>query len=1550
MESGFGQNLEGFLIKGNLSLAPGELPYLQGDGSIEGSGTLYINRITEYDLNNGLNIQNIIIKDNCIYVPYEAPSTNVTTASFVIEGGISVKNTTNASSVTSGGGITVAGGVGIGKNLYVGGQVDVSENRIVRVSLPTHGQDAANKDYVDSVANKLSGNFTTGQVIIAENNGTAIRGYDNFTFDGFTLLVDAPLIITNTSPSESTTSGGLVVYGGVGIVGDVNLGGSLDLGSNVISNVGYPVNNNDVATKQYVDDHKLSGNFTTGQLIVAASISDEIRGYENLTYDGHTILLSSTSNATGSIGGAFVCYGGISISKDVFIGGILDVNNNNIKNVAEPTEASHAATKQYVDSKTYGNLLGNFENQQVVIATSDPSSLTGYRNFLYNGLQLSLGTNGNFVIYNTTNTSSLLDSTTFTTYGGANIYKNLIVGGTLDVKNNNVINVATPVNTKDAANKEYVDSVANKLSGNFTTGQVIIAETNGTAIRGFDNITFVKDSTSSALLLSKDTSLFILNTTNASGHGTGGSFTTLGGGSFGKDVYIGGTTYVNYKNIKEVEDPIDNYDAVNKHYVDELIASLSQSVYGNAYTLQNATTDDIPNFYFPSQVKAFVSNVFVKRDNTDCAVFTIYGSHNGSKWVINTSYIGDSTGVTFGVRTSSGAAYIQYTNTNTTGVSSVRYKTSTKIDTLESSQQVNFTLAGNVAIPQSIVGLEYANSVFNSIQFIAHISSETDDKYTLLIVNIVKTSDNHWKKHVIALGDNVGVVLSLFETTSDTIQLQYINPNIANDYTLRIKKIDIKTSDTQIVLAANTLLSSPVTNTKLHYANTDYVFNVIIHVSVPDLDKYAMYHICGLYCAENGWRINSRYIGDCTGVHFQIKTESGVGKLSYTNKNNCNAYIRFFNSPPFAIEPLPVEKGGTGRDYLLPYAVLRGDGTNPIVGTDDFIYKDYQLVLGSLSSIVLNNTTNATSVTSGGTFTTNGGGSFGKDVYIGGTTYVSYKNIKEVADPIVDYDAANKKYVDFIDITSDRNDDRIEYTLNLSNNVTDAIDIPNLSFSSDIRAFITNIHVEYNNQVCGLYSIHGIKTGSSWAISSILTGHQTGVGFEVRTNNSNGDGILQYTNANKEGTTYIRYRTIIQVDNLPSSISQTNYNLLPNVVLRDITPLTFNNSEMDSIKLIIYVSSETDDRYGMFLANCVLKGNAWFMNTHSIGNVTGIKFNINTVGSIGKVQYSNSNTSSDYVIRIKKYEIPTSLTEVKLEHNTLSPAIIDNSELAFPDSDNYFQISVFVYVPDLSKYALFEIRGVFCNGMWTSNSRYIGDCTGIKFFVTGSNNHGKLSFTNSNATQDAFIRFIKHAPLASLKPLAINKGGTASSYLNPYAVLRGNGVNPIIGTNDFIYKDYQLVLGDMSSIVLQNTNANTFVVFGGISIDKDVTIGERLIVNECDVTPNEKDINAEKSFAAANNQMSPQNVNGFNFGTTTKSFSGIICVTITTSTDMYDSLFEIKGLKRSSGTWLLDYTYIGDNTGVDFNISSTGQIQYTSSNMPNWISTVMKFRAITTTV
>lgn len=1546
MESGFGQNLEGFLIKGNLSLASSELPLIQGDGSIEASGTLYIKDVREYNIDNGITIQDVLFKNNQLYVPYIQPSIDSTTASFIVDGGVSINHTANSSSVTSGGALTIAGGTSIKKDLNVGGILNVNNNRIINVSLPIEGPDAANKDYVDSVANKLSGNFTTGQVIIASSTGTAIRGYDTFTFDGTLLSINTPVHIFNTLNSTNLSTGSLLIDGGVSIRKDVFLGGKLDLGDNVISNIGYPISNTDAATKQYVDDHKLQGNFTTGQLIVAASVGDEIKGYSNLTYDGITITLSSTENISGSIGGSFVCYGGVSIHKDAFIGGTLDLDSNKIINVAEPTNSQDAATKFYVDSKTYGNILGSFGYQQVLIGTTDPNSLTGFSNFTFDGTTLSLKS--------TQNTYNLTGSSSFTTYGGVNIYQNLFVGGTIDAGQNNIVNVADPINSSDAATKQYVDD--HKLQGNFTQGQVIIAQTNGDAIQGFDNLTFQLNGTKGTLTLSPTTDLSIVNSTNAVGLGSGGSLTSLGGASFDKNVYIGGQLDVNLQNIKNVAIPIEDYDAVNKIYVDNVINSINENIYGNSYTLNNSTTDDVPNLFYSSQVKAFISNVYVKKNDVITAVFTLYGSNCGNQWTLHSTFVGDPTDVTFKIREDAGAAIIQYVNYNVAGVTSIKFKTAVQIDTLSSSVQTNYSLSSNVNTLQDIASsaLEFPNSIFHAVKLIVHVSSTIDNKCSLYILNSVRTQ-NGWELNSYAIGSVTGISFNMRDAGSSGI-LQYTNTNSTSDYTIRVKQVKIINSNNEIVLPANTLTFTTVPSVSLQFPSTDNQFQLTVYVSVPNLNMHALYEIVGLV-ADNNWKINARYIGDNTGITFGIESISIFGRLTFTNTNAHDAIIKVVKSAAMLFEPLGVIKGGTGTNFLTPYAVLRGDGTNPIIATDDFIYKDQTLILGNESSILLNNTTPASNATTGGSFTTLGGASFAKNVYIGGELDMQLQNIKQVQDPIDDYDAVNKKYVDtevsFIDLTSNANDYRLEQTLSLSNNVVIGEDIPSLSFDSDVKAFITNIHVEFNGQNCALYTIHGINSGSSWTISSIFTGHSVGVNFDIRV--ENGSGIMQYTNSNTSGVAYIRYRTVIQVDTNAINSSQLNYNLTSNASSpENINALTFNNSELDSVKLIIYVSSATDNKYGLFLANCVLKGNVWYMNSHNIGNLSGIKFSILSTGTTGVIQYTNSNISNDYVIRVKKYEIETSQTEIILASNIDTPTIINNEELFFLNSDNYFQISVFVYVPALNKYALFEIRSVYCNNVWTSNSRYIGDYTGIKFFVASTSQHGKLAYTNSNSTT-AIIKFIKNAPLASLKPLAVNKGGTSTSYLAPYAVLRGNGINPIIGTNDFIYRDNQLILGNLSSIVLQNTQStslttgNAFVVYGGVSINKDVYIGENLIVNNNNITPNEKDIHAEKSFMATNNQTVPQDVNGFDFGTSTKSFSGMVCVTITTHGDTYDSLFEIKGLKKSSG-WIIDTHYIGDDVGITFGITSTGQIQYTSNNVNNWISTSMKFRALTTTV
>jgi hypothetical protein len=776
MESGFGQNLEGFLIKGNLSLVPGAIPVLQGDGSIEGSGTLYINKIQEYDVDNGIVVQDIVIKDSSVYVPYNGNSVNTTTASFILEGGLSIKNTTQAQSVTSGGGLTVAGGVSVGKNLQVGGILDVNGNKIINVPWPINGSDAVNKDYVDQVIN-----FTAG-------SGTLI------------------------------------------------------------------------------------GNFTSGQVIIGGASSGDVIGYNTFVFDGNRLYLSSTGNATNQTTASFVLDGGVSIGKDLIVGGVIksngiNVNNNNISLVASPLHPFDAANKLYVDSKTYGNLFGNFGPNEVIISTTTSGQLTSFPSFVYDGITLS--------IKSTADGGVLSAPNCFVCFGGVSIYKNLYVNGQIDVNGNNIINVAEPVNNSDAATKKYVDE--RTVNGNFTKGQLIVAQTNGTAIEGFNNMTFeIDNATRGTLTLDQSTQLKINNTTNAIGLGTGGTLTSLGGASFDKSVYIGGGLDVNVKRITNVDDPIQDLDAVNKLYVDRAIANLVNSF--STIILNNNVLifQDIPEIVYSQDVRAFVLNLYVESSDSRCAYYTIYGVLMGLSWNIWSSYIGDNLGVGFSCRTSSGTCILQYTNRNTSGVYTLRYAKTLQINDSSSSLQSNTIINGNSSSITDIPILSFANNSVVACRIVIHVSSITTNQQGLYILNC-ELKGNTWTLHYFTLGNVTGIE---FGIRSDTLSgvITYTNTNNASDYILRILQTPLHKSNSLFTLTASTFQPIDINPSFFAFQVKIKAISLQIHVEVPDLNKYALFEIQAVVC-HNVWKLNSRYIGDNTQVHFSIVTQAGVGYL-----------------------------------------------------------------------------------------------------------------------------------------------------------------------------------------------------------------------------------------------------------------------------------------------------------------------------------------------------------------------------------------------------------------------------------------------------------------------------------------------------------------------------------------------------------------------------------------------------------------------------------------------------------------------------------------------
>jgi hypothetical protein len=105
---------------------------------------------------------------------------------------------------------------------------------------------------------------------------------------------------------------------------------------------------------------------------------------------------------------------------------------------------------------------------------------------------------------------------------------------------------------------------------------------------------------------------------------------------------------------------------------------------------------------------------------------------------------------------------------------------------------------------------------------------------------------------------------------------------------------------------------------------------------------------------------------------------------------------------------------------------------------------------------------------------------------------------------------------------------------------------------------------------------------------------------------------------------------------------------------------------------------------------------------------------------------------------------------------------------------------------------------------------------------------------------------------------------------------------------------------------------------------------------------------SETSFSITQNQLT-QTVLGFSFNNAiVRSFEAIASVSINATASLYEE-FTIKGIQKGSN-WFISISSIGDNCGVYFTINSSGQVLYTSPTYSGFVSGVIKFRALTTSV
>jgi len=292
-----------------------------GGAQIITSATIY-QYISQANTSSGIN--NIVAGTDTAVVVYGSTATiwNTSTLQSVTGRGnsttstIFINNYTNSTGTTTGA-LVVSGGVGIGKDLWLGGNLYFSS---------AQGVISASQVVITGTTNSTS--TTTGSLIVDGGVGIAKDLWlgGNLFFSNAQGTINAnQVVITGQTNATSTATGSLIVDGGVGIAKDVWIGGQLYL------------NNHQVLTTasffSVVDsgpDILITATVTTPSVLTISNIST----LESVTQRGsvtdQVVYFTNPTQSTGTSTGAFIVSSGAAVQGNFSVGGALQFAASNI--------------------------------------------------------------------------------------------------------------------------------------------------------------------------------------------------------------------------------------------------------------------------------------------------------------------------------------------------------------------------------------------------------------------------------------------------------------------------------------------------------------------------------------------------------------------------------------------------------------------------------------------------------------------------------------------------------------------------------------------------------------------------------------------------------------------------------------------------------------------------------------------------------------------------------------------------------------------------------------------------------------------------------------------------------------------------------------------------------------------------------------------------------------------------------------------------------------------------------------------------------------------
>jgi hypothetical protein len=319
-------------------------------------------------------------------------------------GNLTLKSGTTTAATFTGANVDLAGTLDVTGATTLDSTLDVVSNATVGGTFTVTGNTTLNSDLTvgDAVTDTLTVNAKVGSNFVPTTDatydlGSASLEWNNLYLDG-TAIIDTLQVDENAS-----VTGNLSVAGNTSTTGNNTIGGTLGVTGAAGVDGNFDVNTD-----------KFTVNATSGNTTIAGTL-------------GVTGMI--TGDVTGDLTGNVTASSGTTTLNNLTVNGTVDFTNTTLVNVSDPTQAQHAATKNYVDTEV-ANLV-----------SSAPDALN-----TLNELADALGDDPNF---STTVTNSI--ATKLPLAGGT-------MTGAIAMGTNKITGLGTPTADSDAATKGYIDT------------------------------------------------------------------------------------------------------------------------------------------------------------------------------------------------------------------------------------------------------------------------------------------------------------------------------------------------------------------------------------------------------------------------------------------------------------------------------------------------------------------------------------------------------------------------------------------------------------------------------------------------------------------------------------------------------------------------------------------------------------------------------------------------------------------------------------------------------------------------------------------------------------------------------------------------------------------------------------------------------------------------------------------------------------------------------------------------------------------------------------